>query len=282
MGKPSRLPYRISRLPGVLSRILRHKYKENKKNEGMGLTWGIAAENGNSLRKLPGADGCRCEGGRGGVERGSACSGSWLIFARDKLAATTERPVRGVDMGGSKGCGAVDWRCFASSKRPPSRVSGLQRDKWADPGRDGETATGARGEQSGAQSGLDDPDKPPSPRGVLESARLPGSPLGIHLPKSTSPDVASHAETRVRPELNHSLQAAEVARMRMGASSLEAWFAVARGASQTVAATMACPTHRLHSKGMNCSRIAVACLPVSLISLARVGKKRTLHTTYLL
>lgn len=73
--------------------------------------------------------------------------------------------------------------------------------------------------------------------------------------------------------------------MRMGASSLGAWFAVARDASQTVAATMGCPTYRLHSKRgnpMNGSRIAVACLPVSLISLAHVGKKRTIHTTYLL
>lgn len=73
--------------------------------------------------------------------------------------------------------------------------------------------------------------------------------------------------------------------MRMGASSLGAWFAVARDASQTVVATMGCPTYGLHSKRgnpMNGSRIAVACLPVSLISLAHVGKKRTIHTTYLL
>lgn len=142
----------------------------------MGLTWGTCRGKRELAPAVAGRRRLSVRRGRGGIERGKACSGSWLIFARDKLAATTERPVRGVDIGGSKGCGAVDWRCFASSKRPPSRVSGLQRDKWADPGRDGETATGRVANSPEPRAALTTLTNPPRPQEFWRAHGFRGAP----------------------------------------------------------------------------------------------------------
>lgn len=88
---------------------------------------GLAAENGNSLRKLPGAG-----------DRAGQGMQSWVISARarDKLAATASPFV--VDVGGNKAA-PFDWQCFASRQETAEPCIRLPTWEWADPGeaRDG-------------------------------------------------------------------------------------------------------------------------------------------------